>query len=39
MSLGKLLLGCAGIAATVLADGIPRLPNGKPDVNGVWERP
>jgi len=27
------------IAAAALAADIPRLPNGKPDLNGVWQRP
>ena len=27
------------MAASLFAAGIPRLPSGKPDLNGVWERP
>src|SRR5690349_16463402 len=39
MRLKSPLLLFFGIGAAVWADGIPRLSNGKPDLNGVWERP
>ncbi len=35
----KLSIWSLVAATSVLAAEIPRLPNGKPDLNGVWERP
>ena len=29
----------AGFATQLLAQDVPRLPNGKPDMNGIWARP